>query len=139
VIEDDGRGFDPEAVRAGALGFTGHARARRARRRSPDGGGLARRRHDARRRGLIADGTTSTTAAHDDPRRSRRRSRDPSLRPSPRARREADIEVVGEAESADRAVFETISNKPDVVVMDLVMPGKSGIEGMPPFSRRPPT
>jgi signal transduction histidine kinase len=22
VIEDDGRGFDPEAVRAGALGFT---------------------------------------------------------------------------------------------------------------------
>jgi two-component system response regulator NreC len=44
---------------------------------------------------------------------------------------EADIEVVGEAESADRAVFETISNEPDVVVMDLVMPGKSGIEGMP--------
>ena len=44
---------------------------------------------------------------------------------------EADIEVVGEAESADRAVFKTISNKPDVVVMDLVMPGKSGIEGMP--------
>jgi two-component system response regulator NreC len=44
---------------------------------------------------------------------------------------EADIEVVGEAESADRAVFETISSKPDVVVMDLVMPGKSGIEGMP--------
>ena len=44
---------------------------------------------------------------------------------------EADIEVVGEAESADRAVFETISNKPDVVVMDLMMPGKSGIEGMP--------
>ena len=44
---------------------------------------------------------------------------------------EPDIEVVGEAESADRAVFEAISNKPDVVVMDLMMPGKSGIEGMP--------
>jgi two-component system response regulator NreC len=44
---------------------------------------------------------------------------------------EPDIEVVGEAESADRAVFEAISNKPDVIVMDLVMPGKSGIEGMP--------
>ena len=44
---------------------------------------------------------------------------------------EPDIEVVGEAESADRAVFEAISSKPDVVVMDLVMPGKSGIEGMP--------
>jgi two-component system response regulator NreC len=44
---------------------------------------------------------------------------------------EADIKVVGEAESADRAVFEALSGKPDVVVMDLVMPGKSGIEGMP--------
>jgi two-component system, NarL family, response regulator NreC len=44
---------------------------------------------------------------------------------------EGDIEVVGEAESADRAVFEALSGKPDVVVMDLVMPGKSGIEGMP--------
>jgi two-component system response regulator NreC len=44
---------------------------------------------------------------------------------------EPDIEVVGDAESADRAVFEALANKPDVVVMDLVMPGKSGIEGMP--------
>ena len=44
---------------------------------------------------------------------------------------EPDIDVVGEAESADRAVFEAISNKPDVVVMDVMMPGKSGIEGMP--------
>jgi two-component system response regulator NreC len=44
---------------------------------------------------------------------------------------EPDIEVVGEAESADRAVFEALSARPDVVVMDLVMPGKSGIEGMP--------
>ena len=43
---------------------------------------------------------------------------------------EADIEVVGEAESADRAVFETISNKPDVVVMDLVMPGIGGVEAI---------
>jgi two-component system response regulator NreC len=44
---------------------------------------------------------------------------------------EDDIEVVGEAESADRGVFEALSTKPDVVVMDIVMPGKSGIEGMP--------
>ena len=49
---------------------------------------------------------------------------------------EPDIEVVGEAESAERAVFEAISNKPDVVVMDLMMPGKSGIEGCRPSSRR---
>jgi DNA-binding NarL/FixJ family response regulator len=42
-----------------------------------------------------------------------------------------DIETVGEAESADRAVFEALETKPDVVLMDLVMPGKGGIEGMP--------
>ena len=44
---------------------------------------------------------------------------------------EADIETVGEAANADRAVFEAIEHKPDVVLMDVMMPGKSGIEGMP--------
>ncbi|MFO7572628.1 MAG: response regulator transcription factor [Gaiellaceae bacterium] len=44
---------------------------------------------------------------------------------------ENDIETVGEASSAERAVFEALEHKPDVVLMDVVMPGKSGIEGMP--------
>lgn len=44
---------------------------------------------------------------------------------------EPDIEVVGEADTAERAVFEALAHKPDVVLMDVVMPGKSGIEGMP--------
>jgi two-component system response regulator NreC len=44
---------------------------------------------------------------------------------------EPDIETVGEAPNADRAVFEALESRPDVVLMDLVMPGKSGIEGMP--------
>jgi DNA-binding NarL/FixJ family response regulator len=44
---------------------------------------------------------------------------------------EADIETVGEAANADRAVFEAIDTRPDVVLMDLVMPEKGGIEGMP--------
>jgi DNA-binding NarL/FixJ family response regulator len=52
---------------------------------------------------------------------------------------EPDIEVVGEAESADRAVFEAISATPDVVVMDVVMPGKSGIDGMPAVLQAVPT
>jgi DNA-binding NarL/FixJ family response regulator len=44
---------------------------------------------------------------------------------------EPDIETVGEAANADRAVFEAMETKPDVVLMDLVMPEKGGIEGMP--------
>jgi two-component system response regulator NreC len=44
---------------------------------------------------------------------------------------EKDIETVGEAANAERAVFEALEHKPDVVLMDVVMPGKSGIEGMP--------
>jgi two-component system, NarL family, response regulator NreC len=44
---------------------------------------------------------------------------------------EDDIEVVAEAESADRALFEALETKPDVAVVDVVMPGKSGIEAAP--------
>ena len=44
---------------------------------------------------------------------------------------EDDIEVVAEAESAERAIFEALDSKPDVAVMDVVMPGKSGIEATP--------
>ena len=41
---------------------------------------------------------------------------------------EDDMEVVGEAGDMRTAVFETRGQKPDVVLMDLVMPGGSGIE-----------
>ena len=44
---------------------------------------------------------------------------------------ERDIETVGEAPNAERAVFEALESTPDVVLMDVVMPGKTGIEGMP--------
>ena len=44
---------------------------------------------------------------------------------------EDGIEVVGEAGDARHAVFETRAKKPDVVLMDVVMPGKSGIETIP--------
>jgi len=44
---------------------------------------------------------------------------------------ESDIQTVGEAGDADRAVFEAIENKPDVVVLDVMMPNKTGIEGLP--------
>jgi two-component system, NarL family, response regulator NreC len=41
---------------------------------------------------------------------------------------EGDLEVVGEAGDLRTAVFETRAQKPAVVLMDLVMPGGSGIE-----------
>jgi two-component system response regulator NreC len=44
---------------------------------------------------------------------------------------ESDIEVVGEASNVRDAVFEVRAQTPDVIVMDVVMPGASGIEGTP--------
>jgi DNA-binding NarL/FixJ family response regulator len=41
---------------------------------------------------------------------------------------EDDLESVGEAPNGERAVFEAMALEPDVVLMDVVMPGKSGIE-----------
>jgi len=44
---------------------------------------------------------------------------------------EDDIEVVAEAGDMREAVFETRAHKPDVILMDVVMPGASGIEATP--------
>ena len=44
---------------------------------------------------------------------------------------EDDIEVVGEAGDAREAVFQTRTTKPDVILMDVVMPGRTGIEATP--------
>ena len=44
---------------------------------------------------------------------------------------EPDLETVAEAADADRAVFEAIEHRPDIVLMDVTMPGTSGIEGLP--------
>jgi two-component system, NarL family, response regulator NreC len=44
---------------------------------------------------------------------------------------EPDIEVVGEAGNVKDAIFEARAQKPDVVLMDVVMPEQSGIEGVP--------
>jgi len=44
---------------------------------------------------------------------------------------EADIEMVGEAGDAREAIFEVRSKHPDVVIVDVTMPGESGIEVLP--------
>ncbi len=51
---------------------------------------------------------------------------------------EADLEVVAEAADARQAVFETRAHKPDVIVLDVTMPGKSGVEAIPDLLKDAP-
>jgi two-component system, NarL family, response regulator NreC len=39
-----------------------------------------------------------------------------------------DIEVVGQAQDGQEAVARTVAQQPDVVIMDIVMPGMNGLE-----------
>jgi two-component system response regulator NreC len=49
-----------------------------------------------------------------------------------------DIEVVGEAGNAKDAIFRARSLKPDVILLDVVMPGESGIEVLPKLLKESP-
>jgi two-component system response regulator NreC len=51
---------------------------------------------------------------------------------------EDDIEVVGEAGDMRGAVFEARAQRPDVVLMDVVMPGPTGIEATPAVLKEAP-
>ena len=51
---------------------------------------------------------------------------------------EEDIEPVGEAGTMQEAVFRSRSLKPDVILMDVVMPGGSGIEATPAVLQEAP-
>ena len=52
--------------------------------------------------------------------------------------REPDIEPVGEAGSGREAIFESRSLKPDVILMDVVMPDGNGLEIIPTLLRERP-
>jgi two-component system, NarL family, response regulator NreC len=49
-----------------------------------------------------------------------------------------EIETVGEAGDAREAVFEVRAKKPDVILMDVTMPGKSGIDAIPDVLKEAP-
>jgi two-component system, NarL family, response regulator NreC len=49
-----------------------------------------------------------------------------------------DIEVVGEAGNAKDAIFRARALKPDVILLDVVMPGESGIEVLPKLLKESP-
>jgi two-component system response regulator NreC len=51
---------------------------------------------------------------------------------------EPDIETVAEAPDAERAVFEALESAPDVILLDIMLPGKSGIEGLPAIQQAVP-
>ena len=51
---------------------------------------------------------------------------------------EDDIDVVGEAGNAKDAVFRARALKPDVILLDIVMPGESGIEVLPKLLKEAP-
>jgi DNA-binding NarL/FixJ family response regulator len=53
--------------------------------------------------------------------------------------READINVLGEAATADQALAATRTLHPDVVVLDLLMPRKSGCDVVPDLVRQAPS
>jgi two-component system, NarL family, response regulator NreC len=52
--------------------------------------------------------------------------------------REEDLEVVGEAGNAKDAIFAVRALKPDVILLDVVMPGESGIEVLPNLLKESP-
>jgi DNA-binding NarL/FixJ family response regulator len=51
---------------------------------------------------------------------------------------EEDMETVGEAGSVRDAVFEARAGKPDLILIDVLMPGESGLEGVPKLLHETP-
>lgn len=49
-----------------------------------------------------------------------------------------DIMVISEAGDGDEALVETLAHKPDILLLDLNMPGKTGLEALPDIRKQAP-
>ena len=127
VIEDDGDGLRPgRARRRHRPGRD--ARADRAARRHVHRRVERDERHDARSRGARLSTRVLIVDDHAVVRS--------GLRLVLEA--EADLEPVGEAGTAREAIFEARSTKPDVILLDVVMPEQSGLEAIPTLLKENP-
>ena len=52
---------------------------------------------------------------------------------------ESDLEIVGQAKNGIEAVKETLRLRPDVIIMDLMMPKKDGVEATAEITAKVPT
>jgi two-component system response regulator NreC len=52
--------------------------------------------------------------------------------------KEKDFQIVGEAENAQQAIEQAVRHKPDLVLMDISMPGEKGFEAIPRLHRMLP-
>ena len=127
LVEDDGHGFGPDAETRGGIGLSGM----RERLALVDG------------RLTIESGRATGTASW-----RRCRSRDSIVVVDDHAvvraglrlllEAEDDLEVVGDAGNTRDAVFEVRSSKPDVILLDVVMPDESGIDALPKLLHEAP-
>ena len=119
VIEDDGHGFDPGRESSGS-----GIRWMRERVELLDGSLWIES-------GAGSGTTVVVEVPSGDSRAHRRRSRGRAGRLRMLVDAEEDMETVGEAGTVREALFEARSSEPHLVLMDVVMPGETGLEGVP--------
>ena len=122
VIEDDGHGLRRGRERQRRLRTDGHARTPCLARRASSGRVRRRDRHDGGSRGA---GRMSTRVLIVDDHAVVRAGLALLVDAAD------DLEAVGEAGSARDALFEARTVKPDVVLLDVMMPEQGGIEIVP--------
>jgi DNA-binding NarL/FixJ family response regulator len=128
VIEDDGAGFDQRAVGGEGVGLLGM----RERLSFVDG------RLEIESRPAPARRSSPRCRSGERPGPHRRRPRGRPQRPAALLEAEEGLEPVGEAGNARDAVFQARALNPDVILLDLVMPEKTGLEALPQLKHENP-